>query len=367
MAGSANRRGTTDSARALHPATATHTPPQQAPHTYASHTHRRTQCALTHALATSLATRHTLAAHRTLARAARSRHTARSQARWRHSARPRHASARTSPRACNTPRAHTRARDTRHTRATRALAAHTSLPARAPTAPHGARHASAPHIVHLPLAADRTATLPPSAHHTRTHTAGTPPQAATGGLPSPPPPRTRFQLARRPRRTVRSTSRTTTLRPTPRTRHLEHHRSPPTRTRTTTRRRAVTQQALQPTAASHSLPARAPTAPHLAHHTSHATHCAPRFARGTLHAARSTHTRTQDTNAPTRRGAAVLSARRRLTLASGSRAGRTSHRCCSPLVAARSRAPLAPTRSAAAVATARHSTAARRGGLRLLR
>ena len=145
-----------------------------------------------------------------------------------------------------------------------ALETHTSLPARAPTAPHGARHASAPHIAHPPLAADRTATLPPSAHHTRTYTAGTPPQAATGGLPSPPPPRTRFQLARRPRRTVRSTSRMNTRGPTPRTRHLGHHRSPPTRTRTTTRRRAVTQQALQPTAAPHSPPVRAPAAPHIA-------------------------------------------------------------------------------------------------------
>ena len=37
------------------------------------------------------------------------------------------------------------------------------------------------------------------------------------------------------------------------------------------RRRVVTQRASQPAAASHSLPARAPTAPHLAQHTSHAT------------------------------------------------------------------------------------------------
>ena len=90
------------------------------------------------------------------------------------------------------------------------------------------------------------------------------------------------------------------------------------------RRRAVTQRAFQPAAASHSLPARAPTAPHLAQHTSHATLCAPRFARSTSHAARSTHHARKTTNAPTRRGAAVLSARRRLTLASGSRADRTS-------------------------------------------
>ena len=39
-AGSAARRVTTDSARALRHATATHTPPQQAPHANASHTHR---------------------------------------------------------------------------------------------------------------------------------------------------------------------------------------------------------------------------------------------------------------------------------------------------------------------------------------
>ena len=64
------------------------------------------------------------------------------------------------------------------------------------------------------------------------------------------------------------------------------------------RRRAVTQRAFQPAAASHLLPARAPTAPHLAQHTSHATLCAPLFARSTSHAARSTHHARKTTNAP---------------------------------------------------------------------
>ena len=63
------------------------------------------------------------------------------------------------------------------------------------------------------------------------------------------------------------------------------------------RRRSVTQRAFQPAAASHLLPARAPTAPHLAQHTSHATLCAPLFARSTSHAARSTHHARNTTNA----------------------------------------------------------------------
>ena len=219
MAGSANRRGTTDSARALHPATATHTPPQQAPHTYAPHTHRRTQCALTHALVTSLATRHTLAAHRTLARAARSRHTVRSQARWRHSARSRHTSARTSPRACNTPRARTCARDTQHTRATRALATHTPLPARAPTAPHGARHATrATHCAPSARSRPHRDTSAVCSSHAYTHSRNAP--------------------VGRDRR------------------------------------------APQPAAASHSLPARAPTAPHSAQHFTHG-HSAPHASHAT--------------------------------------------------------------------------------------
>jgi hypothetical protein len=100
-------------------------------------------------------------------------------------------------------------------------------------------------------------------------------------------------------------------------------RSPPTRTRTTTRRRAVTQRALKPAATSHSFPARAPAAPQLAHHTSHATHCAPRFARG--------HRKTR-----TPRCAAAL---RSFQAAAAShsppaRAPTAPHRCCSPLVAA---------------------------------
>ena len=91
------------------------------------------------------------------------------------------------------------------------------------------------------------------------------------------------------------------MRPTPRTRHLGHHRSPPTRTRTTTRRRAVTQQALQPAAASHSLPARAPTAPHVAQHTTHAASCAPsasRADRSATYTPSAHHTRTHAATTP---------------------------------------------------------------------
>ena len=75
-------------------------------------------------------------------------------------------------------------------------------------------------------------------------------------------------------------------------------RSPPTRTRTTTRRRAVTQRALRPAAASRSLLARAPAAPNHAQTTAHAAHCAPRFARSTLCVTRSPHARTQNHERP---------------------------------------------------------------------
>ena len=96
-----------------------------------------------------------------------------------------------------------------------------------------------------------------------------------------------------------------TLRATLRTQHaarrpLNTH----THARPRTPRRAAALRSFQPAAASHSLPDHTPTAPHHAQHTAHAAHCAPRFARSTLRATRSPHTRTQTTNAPTRRDAA---------------------------------------------------------------
>ena len=76
---------------------------------------------------------------------------------------------------------------------------------------------------------------------------------------------------------------------------------------------------LQPAAASRSLLARAPTTPHLAQHTAHAAHCVPRFARSTLRATRSPHTRTQNherPDAPRRRGPLQpVTSRTRLRLA----------------------------------------------------
>ena len=56
----------------------------------------------------------------------------------------------------------------------------------------------------------------------------------------------------------------------------------------------------------------------------HVTLCAPRVARSTLRAIRSPPTRTRNHNAPTRPDAACPSARRRLALASGSRVDRTA-------------------------------------------
>ena len=89
-------------------------------------------------------------------------------------------------------------------------------------------------------------------------------------------------------------------------------------------------RAPQPAAASHSLPARAPTAPHSAQHFTH-EHSAPHASHATPWApSLATHTNTHH-NAPARRDAAGPSAHRRLALASGSRADRTAS--CAPHVA----------------------------------
>ena len=131
---------------------------------------------------------------------------------------------------------------------------------------HHARNACAPSASR----ADRTHCAP-SAHDSRAHTATIAPGAPRRSAPppSPPSPHTRFRLARRPHRTVRST---------PRTQHIVR------------------------------LPLRAPTAPQ---------HCAP--------CAHDTRTHTA-TIAPICRDAALPLARRRLALASGSRADRTARR-----------------------------------------
>ena len=121
-----------------------------------------------------------------------------------------------------------------------------------------------PHVVRHPL---RAPTDPqhyaPSAHHTRTHDAATTPrEPRCSGLPCPPPPHTRFRLARPSHRTVRSTQRTQ----------------------------------------------------HFARHASRAAHCALPLA--------TSHPRNH--TAPTRRDAAGSSARRRLALAFGPRADRAA-------------------------------------------
>ena len=121
-----------------------------------------------------------------------------------------------------------------------------------------------PHVVRRPL---RAPTDPqhyaPSAHHTCTHDAATTPrEPRCSGLPGPPPPHTRFRLARPSHRTVRSTQRTQ----------------------------------------------------HFARHASRATHFALPLA--------TSHPRNH--TAPTRRDAAGSSARRRLALAFGPRADRAA-------------------------------------------
>ena len=121
-----------------------------------------------------------------------------------------------------------------------------------------------PHVVRHPL---RAPTDPqhyaPSAHHTRTHDAATTPrEPRCSGLPCPPPPHTRFRLARPSHRTVRSTQRTQ----------------------------------------------------HFARHASRAAHCALPLA--------TSHPRNH--TAPTRRDAAGSSARRRPALAFGPRADRAA-------------------------------------------
>ena len=185
-----------------------------------------------------------------------------------------------------------------------------------------------PHIARRPL---RAPTAPqhyaPSAHHTRTHTATTPREPRCSGLPSPPPPRTRFRLARRPHRTVRST---------PRTPHIVRR---PIRAPTAPQHCAPSAQHTRTLPATTpceprcgGLPSPPPprtrfrlarTAPHRAH-TSHATLVRPLRTQH-MRAIRSTHTHAHH-DAPTRRDAAGPSARRRLALASGSRADRTA-RC----------------------------------------
>ena len=148
-----------------------------------------------------------------------------------------------------------------------------------------------------------------------------------GGPLSPPPCRAHFRLARQPRRPARSTPTRHTLCAfrfaTDRTATLRAVRSSHAHTHSRNAAPTATQRAPQPAAASHPLRARAPAAPHSAQHLR--THTLrPTLAHGTLSAIRSPPTPTRNHNAPARRDAAGLSARRRLALASGSRADRTA-------------------------------------------
>ena len=148
-----------------------------------------------------------------------------------------------------------------------------------------------------------------------------------GGPLSPPPSRAHLRLARQPRRPARSTPTRHTLCAfrfaTDRTATLRAVRSSHAHTHNRNAAPTATQRAPKPAAASHPLRARAPAAPHSAQHLR--THTLrPTLAHGTLSAIRSPLTRTRNHNAQARRDAAGLSARRRLALASGSRADRTA-------------------------------------------
>ena len=130
--------------------------------------------------------------------------------------------------------------------------------------------------------------------------------------------------------------------------------------------------------ASHSLPTRAPTAPHVAQHITHVARCAPSASSAdrtaTLRAVCSSHARTHSHNAPGSRDAAGSPAHRHLALASSSRADRTAQcvahnahntarhasraaHCARPLATPHPRNHNAPTRRDAAGSSARRRLA----------
>ena len=178
-------------------------------------------------------------------------------------------------------------------RAFQPAAASHLLPARAPTAPHLAQHTSHATLC-APLFARSTRT--PPAQHTTHARPRTPRAPRRGGPFSPPPPHTRLRLARQPHLSLRNTARA---------QHATHTtwRAVRSHTRTHTKERSDAPRAArsQPTASSHSLPTRAPTAPHNSHNNTHqliarllffarahTQACATRHAR-TTSAPRSTH------------------------------------------------------------------------------
>ena len=209
-----------------------------------------------------------------------------------------------------------------------AVASH-SVPNRASIAPRSAQPAThAAHGVpspHTRTPSARQAPHPSARQAPRSHKRPDAPRH--GGPLSPPPSRAHFRLARQPRRPARSTPTRHTLCAfrfaTDRTATLRAVRSSHAHTHSRNAAPTATQRAPQPAAASHPLRARAPAAPHSAQHLR--THTLrPTLAHGTLSAIRSPPTPTRNHNAPARRDAAGLSARRRLALASGSRADRTA-------------------------------------------
>ena len=209
-----------------------------------------------------------------------------------------------------------------------AVASH-SVPNRASIAPRSAQPAThAAHGVpssHTRTPSARQAPHPSARQAPRSHKRPDAPRH--GGSLSPPPSRAHSRLARQPRRPARSTPTRHTLCAfrfaTDRTAPLRAVRSSHAHTHSRNAAPTATQRAPQPAAASHPLRARAPAAPHSAQHLR--THTLrPTLAHGTLSAIRSPPTPTRNHTAPARRDAAGLSARRRLALASGSRADRTA-------------------------------------------
>ena len=174
---------------------------------------------------------------------------------------------------------------------------------------HIARHASHAALARRPL-------------NTHTHARHERPDTPRRCGPfSPPPPHTRLRLARQPHLSVRNTARAQRATHTTWRAARSH-----TRTRTNERSDAPRAARPQPTASSHSLPTRAPTAPHNSHNNTHqliarlllfarahTQACATRHARTTLRASLHTpHTHSarqalrRARQAPTRRDSRAL-------------------------------------------------------------